>query len=320
MATGKRYYWIKLKDSFMTSDTVDYLMSLPDGANYVVLYQMLCLKTINTGGRLSRQIGEIIIPFDVEKIQRDCKWFTIDTIRIALGLFKQFGLIYEDIDGTLVMADHDNLVGSESDYTERNRRLANEKAKKLSACVLNQYSNEYTNQCENGYIDTRDKEIKRLDTRYESIDTKKPRDTTTSTTVDEVEEFDDLYSKDWKRVTDTYQKEIGTLPTGTALEKFGSYIEDLGADAVIVAIKRTNEAQPRVPWTYLKRILDSFADKHVHSEDDAIAACNDFDREMRLKYQGSGRNGARTNQRQDAVNRGDTPDKPKQTCPWEVIL
>lgn len=59
MATGKRYYWIKLKDSFMSSDAIDYLMSQPDGANYVVLYQMLCLKTINTGGCLVSKIGEI---------------------------------------------------------------------------------------------------------------------------------------------------------------------------------------------------------------------------------------------------------------------
>lgn len=121
MATGKRYYWMKLKESFMTSDTIDYFMSQPDGANYVVLYQMLCLKTINTEGRLSRQIGEIIIPFDVEKIQRDCKWFSIDTIRVALNLYRQAGLIYEDVDGTLVMADHENLVGSETDAAARMR-------------------------------------------------------------------------------------------------------------------------------------------------------------------------------------------------------
>lgn len=122
MATGKRYYWMKLKESFMTSDTIDYFMSQPDGANYVVLYQMLCLKTINTDGRLSRQIGEIIIPFDVEKIQRDCKWFSIDTIRVALNLYRQAGLIYEDVDGTLVMTDHDNLVGSETDWADKKKR------------------------------------------------------------------------------------------------------------------------------------------------------------------------------------------------------
>ena len=84
MATGKRYYWIKLKDSFMSSDAIDYLMSQPDGANYVVLYQMLCLKTINTGGCLVSKIGEMLIPYDVEKIQRECKWFSLATVRVAL--------------------------------------------------------------------------------------------------------------------------------------------------------------------------------------------------------------------------------------------
>lgn len=122
MATGKRYYWIKLRESFMTSDTVDFLMSQKDGANYVVLYQMLCLKTINTDGKLSRQIGEIVIPYDVNKIQRDCKWFSVDTIRIALDLYKKFGLIYEEMDGTLVLADHDNMVGTETDWSEKKRR------------------------------------------------------------------------------------------------------------------------------------------------------------------------------------------------------
>lgn len=58
----------------MSSDMIDYLMGQPDGANYVVLYQMLCLKTINTGGRLAFQIGDMIIPYDVEKIQRE--WAT----------------------------------------------------------------------------------------------------------------------------------------------------------------------------------------------------------------------------------------------------
>ena len=123
MATGKRYYWMKLKEDFMTSDTVDYFMSLPNGANYVVLYQLLCLKTINTGGRLSRQIGEIIIPYDVAKIQRDTKWFTTDTVRVAMELYKKFGLIYEDMDGVLVLADHNNLVGSETNWAQQKLSL-----------------------------------------------------------------------------------------------------------------------------------------------------------------------------------------------------
>lgn len=121
MATGKRYYWIKLKDSFMSSDMIDYLMGQPDGANYVVLYQMLCLKTINTGGRLAFQIGDMIIPYDVEKIQRECKWFSLATVRVALEVYKQIGLIYEDKDGVLVLANYSDIVGSETDYSAQKR-------------------------------------------------------------------------------------------------------------------------------------------------------------------------------------------------------
>ena len=122
MATGKRYYWLKLRESFLTSDAVDYLMSQPNGANYVVLYQILHLKTINTEGRLSRQIGEVIIPYDVAKIARDTKWFSQDTVRIALGLYKALGLVYEDTDGALVLADHDKMVGSETDWANQKKR------------------------------------------------------------------------------------------------------------------------------------------------------------------------------------------------------
>ncbi|MBR3503835.1 MAG: DnaD domain protein [Clostridia bacterium] len=156
MATGKRYYWIKLRETFMTSDTVDFLMSQKDGANYVVLYQMLCLKTINTGGRLSRTIGEIVIPYDVEKIQRDCKWFSADTIRVALNLYKRFGLIYEERDGTLVLADHDRMVGSETDWAQQKR----DQLKGRDALPPGARGNSVESGVENFHTDIRDKDIR----------------------------------------------------------------------------------------------------------------------------------------------------------------
>jgi hypothetical protein len=114
-----RFYWIKLTDRFMTSDTVDFLMSQKDGANYVVLYQMLCLKTVNHGGVLARNLGEILVPYDVEKIQRDSKWFSTDTVRIALELYKKLGLIYENQDGMLAISDFDKMVGCQSYGAEK---------------------------------------------------------------------------------------------------------------------------------------------------------------------------------------------------------
>lgn len=114
-----RYYWIKLTDRFMTSDTVDFLMSQKDGANYVVLYQMLCLKTVNNDGVMARKLGEMIVPYDVDKIQRDCKWFSIDTVRIALELYKKLGLIYENNDGIFAISNFDRMIGSQTYGAEK---------------------------------------------------------------------------------------------------------------------------------------------------------------------------------------------------------
>lgn len=117
----KRFYWIKLKDTFMTSDAVDFLMGQKNGAEYVVLYQMLCLRTINTDGVLARQIGEIIIPYDAQKIQRDCKYFSLDTVIVALELYKKLGLVYEQQDGHLKITNFENLIGSETASAARVR-------------------------------------------------------------------------------------------------------------------------------------------------------------------------------------------------------
>lgn len=124
----RKYYWIKLKKDFMNSDAVDFLMSQKNGAEYVVLYQMLCLMTVKTNGKLERQLNEVIIPYDAEKIQRDTKYFNIDTVRNALQLYIHLGLIYKDDNGCLSIADYENLVGSESGSAERMRRLRNLKA------------------------------------------------------------------------------------------------------------------------------------------------------------------------------------------------
>lgn len=153
----------------MTSDTIDYFMSQPDGANYVVLYQMLCLKTINTDGRLSRQIGEVVIKYDIPKIQRDLKWFSADTIRVALNLYKSFGLVYEDIDGVLVLADHNNLVGCETDWGEKKRRQRNSPALQSGDNVPTDVPTTVPTEIENR---DRDKEIrdKSLDTDIEDTE------------------------------------------------------------------------------------------------------------------------------------------------------
>lgn len=121
MSEQKRYYWIKLKTDFFNQETVDLLLSQPNGCQYVVLYQMLCLNTANNDGEMSTRIGEMIVPFNIEKIVRDTKYFDTDTVTVALGLFKKLGLIYEEEGGILRIANIANMVGSETKWAEKKR-------------------------------------------------------------------------------------------------------------------------------------------------------------------------------------------------------
>lgn len=147
MNDNKRYYWIKLKTDFFNQETIDFLLSQKNGCEYIVLYQMLCLNTANNNGEMCSKIGEMIVPYNVDKIVRDTKYFDFDTVTIALGLFKQLGLVYEEEDKILKITNFDEMVGSEVSSARRVRKFR-ERQKAL------QCNNDVTQE-----IDIRDKSI-----------------------------------------------------------------------------------------------------------------------------------------------------------------
>ena len=116
MATGKRYYWIRLTESFMFGDVVDCMMAYRDGAKYVMLYEQLCIMAANRGGRLSAQVNGSEIPYDAARIQRETKYFPLSVVKTALAVFKKLGLIDVDASGTYCIRDIDKIAGSETDY------------------------------------------------------------------------------------------------------------------------------------------------------------------------------------------------------------
>ena len=156
----KKYYWIKLKTNFFDLPTIDWIMSQNNGCEYIVLYQMLCLKTANTDGKLVSQIGEMLIPYDIEKIARDTKYFSNDTIRVALELFKSLGLIYVSDDNTMTISNYGEMVGSETSSAKRVREWR-EKQKTLQ-CNKNVTDN-VTQEYSDKRLEIRDKNIENRD-------------------------------------------------------------------------------------------------------------------------------------------------------------
>lgn len=126
MAESQKYYWIKLKSDFFNQDAIDFLMSQKNGAEMVILYQMLCLMTLNSGGKLITKLNQMEVKYDVSKIVRDTRYFSANIVETALELFKKLGLI-EDIEETLSITNYKNLVGGESKYAEKKRAYRDKK-------------------------------------------------------------------------------------------------------------------------------------------------------------------------------------------------
>lgn len=94
MACSKKYWYIQLNVNFFEDERIDWLCEQQNGYAYVVLYLKLCLKTANNNGILTRQIGDMIIPYNVDKIA-ETTHMNVDIVRVALELYKRIGLIYE---------------------------------------------------------------------------------------------------------------------------------------------------------------------------------------------------------------------------------
>lgn len=245
MATGKRFYWIKLKDSFMSSDEIDYLMSQPDGANYVVLYQMLCLKTINTGGCLVSQIGEMLIPYDAEKIQRECKWFSLATVRVALSVYKQIGLIFESPDGILTISNYSDIVGSETDYSAQ-KRLQRENRRRqipVKGADNNEDNNVDNVHTEKEIEKDKDKEI---ENRVRDRDNGSP-------TVD----------AGLAEIIRSFEDNLGGFPPAAREDLLG-WREIFTDDLILLAIKKAALAGVR-KWSYVNGILKVWKNEGVRT-------------------------------------------------------
>ena len=169
----KKYYWIKLKTNFFDLPTIDWIMSQNNGCEYIVLYQMLCLKTANTDGKLVSQIGEMLIPYDIEKIVRDTKYFSTDTVRVALDLFKNLGLIYVSDDNTMTISNYDEMVGCESQWAEK-KRLYRQKQKQIEGQIEGQQQGQIEDNVRQEYRDKRlEIRDKSIEYRYKSVDKEK---------------------------------------------------------------------------------------------------------------------------------------------------
>jgi predicted phage replisome organizer len=234
---NKRFYWIKLRENFFQQETIDWLMEQENGSAYIVLYLKMCLLTANTSGELIRTIGDMTIPYEPKKISQKTG-FDIDTVNVALSLFKHLGLIEETQEGIPVMPEVKNMVGSESESAARVRKYR----KKKKALQSN---TEVTNKALQSNVENRDKSIENRDKSKENRDKEEEK---------EERHFDD---DEKKKILTTYQKEIHPVLSSSEYGKLYDLIDEYGAVRVLQAIERAVLRGKR-SIGYINGILDKW--------------------------------------------------------------
>jgi 5-methylcytosine-specific restriction endonuclease McrA len=73
----------------------------------------------------------MVIPFTVEKIKRDLKWFSLEQIEKALDLFSKLGLVSTDKNGFISITNFSRLIGNET-YGAAEKRSSLQAKKELA--------------------------------------------------------------------------------------------------------------------------------------------------------------------------------------------
>lgn len=196
---SKRYYWLKLKEDFFQDDVIEWLEEQANGKDYVLFYLKLCLKSLKNNGVLIRQVGNMLVPYDVEKLAEITKT-SVDTVAVALKVFEQIGLVEVQEGGQLYLTHLQAMVGSESANANAQRQKRfREKSKALQIGVTNS----------NGIGVTENNES--IDKRVKSIELKKEKEKDNKPTRhkyghyenvllsdDDLEKLKSEFPKDWQ--------------------------------------------------------------------------------------------------------------------------
>lgn len=123
VADNKKYYYIRLKDSFFDSDEIKLLESIPnDGYKFSNILLKMYLKSLKYNGRL---MFNDRIPFNSEMLST-VTGHSVGDINRAIDMFKKFGLIEVFDTGEIYMLDIQSFIGKTTTEADRKRSYRKE--------------------------------------------------------------------------------------------------------------------------------------------------------------------------------------------------
>ena len=118
MSENKKYYYMKLKENFFSSERMVVLEMMPDGILYSNLLLKMYLMSLKHNGVLLLHENLPHTPQTIATFTRH----QIGTVERALQIFLKLGFVELLTDGAYYMPDIQLLVGRSSTEAERKRR------------------------------------------------------------------------------------------------------------------------------------------------------------------------------------------------------
>lgn len=115
MSENKKYFYLKLKDSFFSSEEMLMLESLPDGLVYQNIYLRMCLLSLKNDGALT---FKNMLPYDLPMLSTVLH-IDMAKMKMAIELFEKLGLVTKNDSEVLFMTDIQTLIGKSSTEAER---------------------------------------------------------------------------------------------------------------------------------------------------------------------------------------------------------
>lgn len=212
MDDNKVFYWLKLKEDFFEDDTIRWMEEQENGKEYTLFYLKLCLKALNLDGTIIRIVGEKLIPYDKKALARLTNT-DIDTVTIAMNLFKEIGLVDIFNTGEIYMKQVKEMTGSRTEGAIRKEKYRKgiEEKKRDNVPRLSQ---ECPTENREESLEFRDKSLEKKNTSSS---------------------LDDLFSQVWK----LYPKKTARKEALAAFKKYMK-TEDSDINVVIDGINRYN--------------------------------------------------------------------------------
>ena len=265
MADNKKYYYLRLKESFFEDEAIIILESMPDGYIYCNILLKLYLRSLKNDGRL---MYREFIPYTPEVIAQVTR-HSVGDIKAAIEVFEKLGLVEVLDNGAIYMLDIQELVGNSSTEADRKRRYrAQIEAEKVATKSLENGTNVRTDVGTklgqmSGHTGTRDRD--------------RDRDRVI------VNKSDDEAPDPFK----IFQENFGALSLNSTISQdISHWMNDLSPEVVIEAMKEA--ALRNASYAYAQSIMKDWLKRGINTIEKVNAARALFERKKSLQSRSHG--------------------------------